>query len=639
MAKKKAIVKDWIDRDDDFVHRGNFRSGWDDDFESTSDYVLGGFLKPDTSEAEVREIQKLCANRANILADDKKIIFTLNPAESTARTDGKKVTVGTGVLDETGKSFSEKADIMMGLTTHEMAHVLHSTFSHLKNVENSFHKSILNVIEDERIEHLICNDFPGYAANLAKVKKYFLDEKYLVDEALKTSSFTESEEQRHAMQLFDLFFKLVRYPKNIDMDMLSNYEMEIDEIKSILTPYPVTAKQAFDASKEVYKVIHKSIEKKAMDELMPSKADDKSEKVESKGEPSDMPEESDVSSMESVMPPSDSPVDGPKDWEIKQKVKDKIDSIEKLISDMMKDFESDNDSSKLVEVSKSVESVKFNEEFIHDKDNQATFRTGKGNEERYKEYLEVVKGDARRLADSLFIRVFSQGSVMRGLRSGNFDDSKIAEAAIGIPNVHYQTSQAQKKKINLVLLIDESGSMGLNNRFANAAQAAILIEKAFETFNMGDLFIYGFTGDATWGYGDSTDYNQIIRYREPGMNVKYSLGGVRPRAQNRDGQCIRAVANRVRQFTNEPMIFFIISDGAPHSTDYSTDKAIQDTKNAVIEVSKKRFFPIQIGISTGISPETQAEMFTDYINYENPKKMVEDLRKLIIQRSQKIFGV
>lgn len=624
MAKRKSVIKDWINRDEDYVHRGDVRSGWDDDYDSTSDYVLDGFLKPDTSEMEVREIHKLCANRASILADEKPIIFTLNPSERTAKTDGKKVTVGTAVLDDSKKTFSEKADIMMGLTTHEMAHVLYSTFSHLKNVENSMHKSILNVLEDERIEHILCDDFPGYASNLAKVKQYFLDEKYLVEDALERES---DEDQKHAMELFDIFFKLVRYPKHLNIDKMSEYEIEVDEMKSVLTPYPMTPKAVFEASKSIYNIIHKSLKKKIEESPEPSKGD---EKKETKSD--DSAEGEAKSEMDGGMADSGEETSGP----VSDAAIDKINSIERIIGEMMKDLDSDNDSSKKVEVSDSVRNVDFTKEFIHDAEFKATFRTGNGDKERYLSYREQVKGDAKRLANSLFVRMSSEASVLRGLRTGYLDESRIVEAVHGVNTVHLQRTDKQVNRVNIVLLIDESGSMGMDTRYSDAAKSAIIIEQAFETFPAGHLFIYGFTGDAFWD--TSADYNQIIRYREPGLKVPYSLGGVRGRCQNRDGHCIRAVARRVRQFSNEPMLFFIISDGQPHSSDYSGDYALQDTKNAVKEVTKMRFFPVQIGIG-GISTKHQAFMFDDYVNYKEPKSMVDDLRKLIIRKSQKIFGI
>ncbi len=619
---KKEVMKDWLDRDDDYVYRGGYRSGWDDEHKSTSNYVLSGFVKPDNTEAELHEIYKLCKNRSQILSGDLDIKFTFNPKESTARTDGKKVIVGTGVLSEASKDFNKKADIMLGLTTHEMAHVLFSTFAHLKKVDDNFHKSILNVIEDERIEYLMCDEFPGYANNIAETKQYFFDDKYLVEEASKYT--TSSEEERYALELFDVFFKLVRYPKYLSEEILDKFEMELDEIKAVLNPYPKTAIAAFNASKEIRNLFKKNVSKKTEElrkasSATPSESKPSEEELEAKSE--------ETSSEGEGSGGKGSPTSSESIEEALKKIEDKI-------AEMMKDFMSDNDSDKIVEVCEDVKTVDFTKELIYDGKNKAMFRTGESNKVMYSEYLDEVKADTAKLAGSLFTRVFSESNTLRGLRSGSLDESKIVEAANGAKNVHIKTNPKQVKSVNIAMLIDESGSMTLNQSYKDAAKAAILIERTFETFPLGQLFIYGFTADATWKGAD--DYNQIIRYREPGLNVKYGLGGIKPRYNNRDGHAIRAVVNRVRSFSNEPMLFFIISDGAPSANRYS---GYDDTRAAVLQATKKKFFPIQIGIGPGIRPEVQRLMFDDFIHYETSTQMVNDLRKLVIRKSQRIFGL
>jgi cobalamin biosynthesis protein CobT len=620
---KKTVMKDWLDRDDDYVYRGGHRSGWDDTYKSTSDYVLSGFVKPDNTEAELHEIYKLCKNRSQILSSDKQITLTFNPNEKTAKTDGKKVVVGTGVLSEKFKDFSKKADIMLGLTTHEMAHVLFSTFSHLKKVDDDFHKAILNVIEDERIEYLLCDEFPGYANNIAETKQYFFDDKYVVEDAAESAS---SEEEKYTLELFDVFFKLVRYPKYLTEEMLDKFEMELDDMKKILNPYPKTAIAAFNASKEIRDLFKKLALKKSK-EL--SKESSGSE------EPSEelSEESSEESSEHSGSEPATGTGPGSSDSKDAEKL---LKETEHKIAEMMKDFMSDNDSEKKVEVSKDVEKVDFSKEIIYDGDNKAMFRTGVPDKHKYNEYFSEVKGDVSRLASSLFTRVFDESTTLRGLRSGNLDESKIVEAATGAKNVHIKTSAKEVKSINIVMLIDESGSMCNMNAYANAAKAAILIEKTFEKFPVGKLFIYGFTSDAPWQDGKGYDFNQIIRYREPGLNIKYGLGNVQARSNNRDGHAIRAVVKRVRSFTNDPMLFFVISDGVPAATKY---EGYTDTRAAVLEATKKKFFPIQIGIGPGIRPSVQKEMFDDFIHYDTSGQMVNDLRKLVIRKSQKIFSL
>lgn len=696
--------KDLIERGADFVHRGAQRSGWDKDFSSTTDYVLTGFSKPKTVEQELREINKLCLNRCTILAEGKRVWFSINPNEKTAVTNGRYVRVGTAVLDEPEKSFSQKADIMVGLTTHEMAHIRYSKFG--SPVRSRLHHSVMNVIEDERIEHLLTDKFPGYAQNLADVKKYMLDERYLVDKAIesKVIGFREmSEKEEIAMEIFDIFFKLVRYPVYIDEKVYDKHKEYIDKIREILTPYPMTVAAVEDTSSKVYDVILDAM-KKAVDPPKPppvkvkvkvkskggggggkseeeeegegegkeesksgkpkaakkgEKGKEKEEEGEEKGEsgpPKEDKEEPKASaggeeeeeeskeegspsakegeeeSEEEAEDPED-PAEAAARIKAAEELAKLLETIEEDISEMMTAFQSDNDpENKSVEDAKIAKDIIFSEEYSHDPEFDAHFRVGKPNKPRYNILAAGISADARRLANSLRTRTFNESKNLRGMRSGHLDDSKIIEAAHGIATVHTQRIEKESRTLNIVVLIDESGSMGRQGgeKVDNASKAAILIEKAFETFNAGQLFIYGFTSD------HDNDHNCIFRYREPGLKVSGGLGDIRGRSNNRDGDCIRAVAKRVRTFSQEPMIFFVISDGQPAAYGYD---GIRDTRHAVTYISKMKFFPIQIGIGSSITPTVQAQMFDEFVHYDSSKQMVDDLRKLILRKAHKIFGL
>jgi hypothetical protein len=627
------LKKDLVKRDKDFVHRGGLRSGWDDEDDSTTAYVLRGELKPLNAESELREINSLCRNRAEILADGKPIAFTINPKEETAKTDGKRVFVGTSVLAE-AKSFEEKADIMVGLTTHEMAHVMHSDFKILTKAKDNFHKAIINVIEDERIEILLTEDFPGYAHNIAKTKKYFLEEKYLIDKLLaeeKNTAGTLSEEEKTVMELFDVFMRIVRYPKHIDDELLENYEVAIDDIKSVLSPYPMKPKDVLEKSSEIYDIIYREVKKKM------EKDDGEGDEEESEGEEEGEGKSTKTkSSSEEEKKGKSSPGKG--DEEKEESLEEKINKAMEETATIMKEIESINDPKveDTRDVAPAVLNIKFNEEYIYDGDNQAAYRNGEPDRARYERLEEQVKAEASKLASVMFVRVFNESKMLYGMRNGNLDEGKIVEAAHGVRTVHTQKIEKESRKLNIVILIDESGSMGRkdNDKTNSAAAAAILIERAFKNFPMGQLFIYGFTSDTS--YKGVSDENQIIRYREPGYKVPYGLGDVQGRCNNRDGVCIRSVAKRVRQFTREPAIFFVISDGQPSAGGYG---GYTDTRHAVTEITKMNFFPIQIGIGRGIDPEDQKQMFDEFIHYNDPKQMVDDLRKLITKKAHKIFGL
>jgi hypothetical protein len=612
---------DWIERDDDFVFRNKERSGWDRTHRSSSDYIMGGNT-PKGPEKEIKEIYQLCRNRgSNLSPEGKRANIVFNPKEDTGKTDGKKVFISTRVLDEK-KTFQEKADIMLGIVTHEMAHVRSTDFPYMKKkLKDRFAHTVWNVIEDERIEREIGEEYPGYSGNIAAVKKYFFEEKYLIEKALAKGatipppppagtpaeeeekgtvttvsgkkvpksliaeeededeilSHTMGEDERKAMELFDLMFKFIRYPKNVDQNLLDKYEIEIDELNEMLMPYPTNAKAAVDKAVEVATYIKKKLEE-------------------------------------------DEEMDGPG-----------IDEALGKISTMMdEELNASPEEDGTGKVSENCVKYDYTEEWIEDKDYAAVFRKAVSAEKLYVDWLKEVSGDASRLANVLWTKVFNETKKLYGMQNGDLDDNKIVEAVHGIKTVHTLRIPKKDKKVNITVLIDESGSMhGRKSR--DAARMAIMLEQAYKMFPVGQLFIYGFTSD----HGD--DFNTIYRYREPGLDVKFGLGSVQGRSNNRDGHAIRAVARRVRKFTQDPMLYFILSDGQPAGERYYGTGAVKDTADAVKEVTKMKFYPIQIGIE--VDESVQAKMYTDFINYEDSRQMVEGIRKLLLQKAHKFAGI
>jgi hypothetical protein len=607
-------VKDWVDRDKDFVHRSKEgRSGWDRGRESLTDYLLEKHEIPKGKEFEIKKAYQLCQDRASILTDKPaRVIFS--DKEETGRTDGKRVFVSTKVMDER-KSFVEKADILLGITTHEMAHVMHTDFGPLSKMDEFTH-TVWNVIEDERIERKVGDEFPGYAGNIAKTKEYIFEEKYKLDKARQEEALKELEEKAKAaaaaagvpytpppplspedqekLELWDLFFKFVRYPKDIDLDMYGKHEMMIEELKKLVTPYPTTSNQVLKVTDQVTKLLRKSF-----DDTEPP------------------PPGGGGAATTSGGGGSRSRVEG-------------------IISEAMTFATSENEEGgdKEKETMDKIEEYDYEESIIDDSLNKAIFRNSTPKPDRYKELLKEVKPDAQLLARSLYVRTFNETKTIRGMRSGVLDDNRIVEAVHGVRTVYNHKVDKIDKKVNMCLLIDESGSMA-GAKARDAAKAAIVLEECYRINSMGQLFIYGFTSDME---EDEPYFNRIIRYKEPGYSVKFGLGDVQGRCQNRDGMCIRAVVNRVRTFTQEPMLFFVISDGQPAASgSYGGLGGIQDTRKAVLESAQKKFFPIQIGI--GVDPSVQKLMFDDYVTYSGSKQMVEDLRKLLLRKAHKFTGI
>ena len=206
------------------------------------------------------------------------------------------------------------------------------------------------------------------------------------------------------------------------------------------------------------------------------------------------------------------------------------------------------------------------------------------------------------------------------MRSGVLDTNKLAEAFQGVSTVYLREGEVKTDKIAVCVLIDESGSMG-GSRIQAARDTAVLINEAIGQVPNVELFIYGHSGDMKRSYS-----TEVYVYREKNYTPKYSLGSVNARFQNRDGIAILETAKRVRKQTKNPVLFFILSDGAPCAGGYGGSEAMSHVKQCVLRVEKMGFSVIQVCINHSYNP---GKMFKNYVVMEDMSTLSVELGKAI----------
>ena len=553
MTDINTFIENWAPPRDSktFVHRSmRLRSGWERDVETQTEYLTSNCSTKDILKTAYR----LCRQRV-ISMTGKSFPITFNKKDSF--TDGSAVHISTDVLDFPEYSVNEQTEILLGLATHEAMHLEHTDFS--VEAKSKFAHTIRNILEDERGEYLVGEEWPGYGYSLEKVKAYYFDHKY------KPQSFRDE-----AKEIFDCFFKLVRYPKHLDLAVVEKHQVFLRKIKDIITPYPMTFKK-------LNKCAHKIADLYG-DELM-----------------NDQPDGSTLSARQA---------------------KDILESI----GENMKPFNSSQEQGEEIEQGSEVDEALL--QLVEcdgesSKDGNTIFIKAESDLARYNEFKRKIMPQARALAQVLGRDLTSRAYVDRHLRTGELDDSKLIDAYIGIPNVYMQRFEREIKTTRVALLIDQSGSMD-GIKIEDAATAAILIEQAMALLP-SELFIYGFTSD------HSSFDNDITIYREPRFKQKFTLGSVCAQSNNRDGVCIGEVASRIRKFTSEKILFFVISDGRPAAKNYID--GIAHTKETVEQLSKSGFDIVQIGIGT--DSETQAKMFKNFVTYSDSSTMVREIGTLL----------
>ena len=164
--------------------------------------------------SQLASVQRAIVNFTRIIA--KKAVPTTYSTGRDSYTDGKTIVLSAP------KSFKD-IDSTVGLALHEASHILYTEFdfdyieyvvtAHLAfsaqygvNLPQEFNalnlKRIVNVIEDRRIDRLVCEAAPGYAGYYtAMYNRYFNDK--VIDQALLSNQCVEPNYNNYEFQLIN----------------------------------------------------------------------------------------------------------------------------------------------------------------------------------------------------------------------------------------------------------------------------------------------------------------------------------------------------------------------------------------------------------------------------------------------------
>jgi len=242
---------------------------WNDNDDTDVDEFLG----IDTTVRKGKDLVALAgykraiSNFVNIVTEDNiPVVFN---SKDESFTDGKKVVIGANIDDK-------KFDVAVGLALHEGSHIKMSDFDLLKNLEYNIPqeiyvagegvgvdrytvistiKSILNYVEDRRIDSFIFRTSPGYKSYYHSMyDKYFYSKN--VDKGLLSDEFRTEEIDSYMFRIINL------HNKNRQLTALKG----LKEIASLINLGNIqrggleNTQDCFKISCDVMSVILKSIE-------------------------------------------------------------------------------------------------------------------------------------------------------------------------------------------------------------------------------------------------------------------------------------------------------------------------------------------------------------------------------------------
>lgn len=543
-----------------------------------------------------------------------KVRVRLNPGEGSGSfTDFHQVAVSTSVFDDPSLTIGQKMDTFLGFAVHEACHLLYT--DPVSGSPDRLTRSLENILEDERIEHLCGERTPGLVKFIASAKYHSFDRHNEANaEALKSPG--------RLVRLINAILAYVRYPKALTEDLIDEFGEVLLKVRDILTPFPSSCSDVSRAARAIADLIREETEKARESsggkkkEEEPSSDVDKGSGGSSAGSPG-------ADGEASSSPASDGDAAGsvPAGRDTR--------SILSELGSLISDLSDEGGCLERKDVCEAVRSDSHLEEICEGVLERGSHRDSYFSRAKVDAPHEAIY-DAARHEVSRYVAAIRRvlrcnGQELRrnllGMRSGHFDCNKLADAFQGSQTVFRQQSVTRADRIAVCILIDESGSMIREGRMPAARKTAILLDEALSGVPGIDLYIYGHTADLA-----SSGETNLIIYKEHGAGARKALGSAEARDNNRDGVAIREVARRVRRFTQDRCLLFVLSDGAPAAQNYTGRPAVQDTKDAVDEVTRMGFAPVQIAINASYDPST---MFSHYVVLEDLANLPKDLGRII----------
>ena len=239
------------------------------------------------------------------------------------------------------------------------------------------------------------------------------------------------------------------------------------------------------------------------------------------------------------------------------------------------------------------------------------FRSTKGKEKAYNRTVANLKGEIKAVVNSLLFMNNHPESHIHGMRNGTLDPGSLHKLAItdmDEPRVFEQIEDITGKKIAVSLLIDRSGSMGVD-RMKAACQVATILVEALGKIDGIELNVHTHTtsiGDGylkrieETGHDGTPDLDLVIHdIVAEGEDRRQVLVDLDSGYQNLDGYAIKHIGDRMaKDYPDyDEKIIFVISDGEPHSSRYSGCGAMRhvgDTAEFCRAVHKVKVFGIGV---------------------------------------------
>lgn len=216
------------------------------------------------------------------------------------------------------------------------------------------------------------------------------------------------------------------------------------------------------------------------------------------------------------------------------------------------------------------------------------------NEEDYVGDVEYTPEEIKasdRLLEMLDISFEKAESKITSLRVGKIDIPKLAEVMSGNSHIYFRKEEVEKTRpFSVCILCDESGSMN-GSRYETQHSLVKIMYRAFSQVLPADkLYVYGHTGE---------DHPEIHVYQDkynPCFEQSFKMQHTFELEQNYDGPVTDILYEKIRSYTDDNILFIVLSDGEPAGNNYGGTNDWNDYKRVIEKCKRDGFVTCGIGI-------------------------------------------
>ncbi len=575
-------------------------------------------------------------------------------------TDGKSVTISASLKD---KDF----DPAVGLALHEGSHIKLTDFNTLKTLEDFVKKddemmnvlakkhetitdrwsatyyamnklkTLINIIEDRRIDNFIYKTAPGYRGYYEALYDKYFNAK-IIDKGLKSDEYRDEEWDSYMFRICNMT------NVNTDLDALNVLRAVYKMINVKNIARLKSTNQVRNLAWKIFKMIEEVIPGDTEEIKTPGQGGEGQEGEGQEGQkgPNGEPKAGngehgnidDGSKAEgeeakqgkggeqggTIAPKDLEKLNDKQKHQLKKAIekqkefqdgKTKKTKISKALNKQMKAMENSGVEIKDVEFNNGWQNVKaevtvirnFNKQLVEDVECGMWMRKDEyGFDRHMQDHKNWIADGIRKgivLGKKLKVRAEERNTKFNRQRTGRIDKRMIANAGFGAEAIFEKIESFAYNPGLIHISIDNSGSMN-GTRFEKAQVAAVAIAKACSMIENMDCII-SYRSSAAFGTSRWNSRNSdvkpvvLIAYdsRIHGMvQIKTLLPYVETANLTPEGLCFEAIMKDIVEASRGKDSYFVnMCDGAPYYNDYYGEKAVEHTKS---QVKKMRFEGIKV---------------------------------------------